>query len=151
MGHITWMLNKNIPNSTDIVHFEPDTGLPYTFKMIQTKIYIPVKGTKSIEDTYVEDTSVEDTSVEENDVPILPEQYRQFAKMDGNHLYPYFCKTDFMITDIALILKHYPSWESIKESDEWAKNGWDETKHNLFKECLEWCNTQGGFWGQWPY
>lgn len=145
MGCITWTLFNN--KSARQIYFEPDTGLPYTIEVIYKKVYIPLKEIPFVEEK-------ENLSVEDKNMPILPERFRQFARMDGNYLWPYFKNVNYSIplkAPVYYLLQHFPTWESIKESDEWAQNNWDETKHNLFKECLEWCNTQKGFWGQWPY
>ena len=157
MGYITWRLFTST-KSSGYIYFEPDTGLPYKIKTIYKKVYIPVKGKKFVEEKLVEDKSIKDEekTIEECYVSILPERFRQFARMDGNYLWPYFKNVDGMYGSLQApiyhILQYFPTWESIKESDKWTQNGWDETKHNLFKECLEWCNTQEMvFWGEWPY
>jgi hypothetical protein len=124
MGCITWKLfNKRY------INHDPYTGRAY---------FNPLDESQTIKEA-----------------PIFPEQFRRFARMDGNYIWPYVKNVvggwSGCSSDIAPLLKHFPTWDSIKESDEWAQHGWDETAHNLFKECLEWCDAQGGFWAEWPY
>lgn len=93
-------------------------------------------------------------SLRKEDQLTIPEKYCPFITMDGNHLSHYFKDINggfgTYMADVPTILKTFPTWESIKDSDDWAKHGWDETKHNLFKECLEWCAAQGRFVAMWP-
>ena len=163
MGWITWRLYsiyyRNDNSVSGSVYYEPDTGLPYTYECIRKKVYLHVKGgvpaPAEEEAVQTEEAPVQDS----HPVPALPQRFSQFATIDGNHLWPYIEIVDRKYSrlddTISLILKHFPTWESVKNSDSWAKHGvtsgWDETKHNLFKECLEWCNEQGRFYSEWGY
>jgi hypothetical protein len=160
MGCITWTLYKC--SSSGRINFEHNTGLPYVRISLCKKVHIPVEETSYTEEKVILDLtessikndyilSLKELHMKYSNIPVLPKQFCQFAKMDGNYLWPYFKNIGGLYASVNKILEHFPSWESIKESDMWAKNGWDETKHNLFKECLEWCQKQGGFCGEWPY
>ena len=142
MGYLTWSLFR-ITKEPRAIYYEPKTGLPYTYEIVQKKVYV---------DVHVKN------SVDTKDIQALPERFRQFSEMNGNYLWPYFRKVDrekhVLEADVSLLLENFPTWENVKKSDEldeFTKHGWDEEKHNLFKECLEWCKEQGGFWGKWPY
>jgi hypothetical protein len=158
MGCITWGLyNISIKGN---IYYEKETGLPFTYKSIRKKVYIPTNDDIPVKESIWFESEEEDTSMEKISLPILSERFRQFARMDGNYLWPYFKNVEGKSgiayrAPVHLILEYFPTWETVEKSDEWKKHGpnndWDETKHNLFKECLEWCNKQGGFCGEWPW
>lgn len=142
MGLLSWTLFRINTINKEFIYYESETGRPYIFETIQTGESIPVRE-KRLKDHFE---------------PGLPERFRQFARMDGNYLWPYVRTVDrkyaIVHADVALLLEHFPTWEYIRNSeqfDELNKNGWNENKHNLFKECLAWSKGQGGFWGEWPY
>jgi hypothetical protein len=84
----------------------------------------------------------------------LPEQFRRFAQMRGHHLMHYvqrFSDTNIFEASPYALLHRFPEWSAIKDSDRWAEYEWDETQHNLLKECLEWCDQKGGFNVSWSY
>jgi hypothetical protein len=86
----------------------------------------------------------------------IPEHLRSFAQMRGWHLIHYVKHID---QDGAgpsragpeALLYEFPSWEDIKENECWKYADWDEAKHNLFKEFLQWCAEKGGFSVSWSY
>ncbi len=130
MGYLSYSLMRKT-SSGERVYFETDTGMPYIF--LDKKIYVDV-----------------------NRDSILPEKIRQFAVLNGPHFRCYYDvvrQWTYYDVDIdnAILAKHYPSWESIEGKEELANHGWDETKHNGFKEFLDWSNAQGGFIGDWSY
>jgi hypothetical protein len=154
MGYITWVLQRTLPEFKGVIYFDPDTGHPYTYEIIQKKVYLPMKEKPNVDYENACLPMEEKPSVVHKNMIKLPERFCQFAKMGGNYLFPYFSNgplKNHYRADINLLLENFPTWESIKENDDLSKNEWDETKHNLFKECLEWCAKQGGFSGLWPW
>lgn len=133
MGYLSYHLLRK--SDAGDIYYETDTGLPCVF----------VDGKK----VYVDKTST----------ILLPERVWKFSNLNGNHFAPYIMPLDrrmytSSVADIAMLVEMFPSWEHVKASDEWealVKHGWDESQHNAFKESLEWCVAQGGFYVTWGY
>jgi hypothetical protein len=85
----------------------------------------------------------------------IPERFIGFTNMRGWHLMEYVrpidMEEDCYTANTFTLLYYFPEWESIKDSKALAEVDWDEAKHNLFKEFLEWCDERGGFTASWSY
>jgi hypothetical protein len=75
----------------------------------------------------------------------VPEIYRDFARISGDHFKIYTSLvTDETQTSVANFLDKYPDWSELLEADDFTVyvELWTETDHNRFREALQWFNTQ---------
>lgn len=85
----------------------------------------------------------------------VPERFLPFMEMRGWHLMEYVGpidrEEDRTNANTFTLLYYFPEWESIKNSKSFEATSWDEAKHTLFKEFLEWADEKGGFTAAWSY
>lgn len=85
----------------------------------------------------------------------VPERFLPFMEMRGWHLMEYVGpidrEEDRTNANTFTLLYYFPEWAQIKDSKSFEGTSWDEAKHTLFKEFLEWAEKRGGFSAAWNY
>ena len=77
--------------------------------------------------------------------PPVPEIYRSFVKINGDHFKIYTeLVTDELSTSVTNFLDKYPEWSDIVEDDDFADHAtlWTENDHTCFHEALQWFHYQ---------
>ena len=114
----------------------PDTGKPYHYRLN--------RDTNRLEKVY----SLPDLEV--------PPELKKYLVGSGRVFRAYIdnLTDDTYEAPMDLFLDSYPSWEKVKESDDYpdAEEYWTEEDHNNFKRLIEWCNKQDVyFYVSWSY
>ena len=85
----------------------------------------------------------------------LPDDFRRFAVMRGQHLHAYTNKIEESENryscDANTFLALFPTWQRVKAylGDEY--DYWSEEDHMQFLKCIKWCASKGGYSMSWSW
>jgi hypothetical protein len=88
------------------------------------------------------------------DVPVVPEEHRDFIKMKGRFfsIYTTFV-TDETSTSVANFVDKYPAWSDIVEARDIEDDSdfWNEGDHERFYAALKWFSESSCYVISWYY
>lgn len=101
------------------IGIDPETGLPFVYYenngILDKKPYIPSEFR-------------------------VPKEHCRFLRQRGNHLKSYIKSFDKKCTQTAIdeFLMVFPTWNEIKNDNNFSKDNWSKFDHDDFKKAIEW-------------